>query len=89
VISTLVGVCLGTFLGAMIGELSGGREAAHAATVGVGAAKGRLMGTLAKVAIGGIMFLIALWVGFPHHFAVQKIPASTMPTTLRVAWNQL
>ena len=66
IISTLIGVCMGTFWGAMIGELSGGREAMDSAFVGVGAAKGRLLGTLAKLALGGIMFATVLVVGFPR-----------------------
>jgi len=85
IISTLIGVCLGTFLGAMIGELSGGREALDSAFVGVGAAKGRLLGTLAKLALGGIMFATTLVVGFPHpvHSATTpaRINAVTMPST--------
>jgi uncharacterized protein YqgC (DUF456 family) len=85
IIGTLIGVCLGTFLGAMIGELSGGREALDSAFVGVGAAKGRLLGTLAKLALGGIMFALTLVVGFPHHAAgttpPARISAVTMPST--------
>jgi uncharacterized protein YqgC (DUF456 family) len=82
VISTLVGVCLGTFLGALIGELSGGREFSHSAIVGVGAAKGRLMGTLAKVAIGGIMLAITLWIALPLPARAQKpIAPQLSPTT--------
>jgi len=88
VVSTLVGVCLGTFLGAMIGELSGGREFGHSAIVGVGAAKGRLMGTLAKTALGGVMMALTLWTALPLHGRAAATPAvinrpapSTAPTT--------
>jgi uncharacterized protein len=83
IISTLIGVCLGTFLGAMIGELSGGREALDSAFVGVGAAKGRLMGTLAKVALGGVMVAIIMVVGFPRPVRSASA-AGTTTTTIRV-----
>ena len=83
VVSTLVGVCLGTFLGAMIGELSGGREFGHSAVVGVGAAKGRLMGTLAKTALGGVMMALVLWTALPFHGRTSTPAATTrqVPTT--------
>ena len=84
IIGTLIGVCLGTFLGAMIGELSGGREAMDSAFVGVGAAKGRLMGTLAKVALGGIMFAMILVVGFPRPVHSTAIAPTTIPSTSSV-----
>ena len=47
----LPGILLGPFLGAAAGELSLGRELAHAARVGVGTWLGLLFGTLAKVAL--------------------------------------
>jgi uncharacterized protein YqgC (DUF456 family) len=84
-VSTLVGVCLGTFLGALIGELSGGREFGHSAIVGVGAAKGRLMGTLAKVAIGGIMLAITLWIALPLPSRTHKTSAPQLPPTTTTA----
>lgn len=80
VISTLVGVCIGTFLGAMVGELSGGREFGHSAIVGVGAAKGRLMGTLAKTALGGLMMGLTLWVALPVHGRATGGPAAPAAT---------
>ena len=47
----LPGLLLGPFLGAALGELSAGRELAHATRVGVGTWLGLLFGTLAKVAL--------------------------------------
>ena len=47
----LPGILLGPFLGAVIGELTAGRELAHATRVGVGTWLGLLFGTLAKVAL--------------------------------------
>jgi uncharacterized protein YqgC (DUF456 family) len=47
----LPGLLLGPFFGAVVGELSAGRELAHAARVGAGAWLGLLFGTLAKIAL--------------------------------------
>ena len=47
----LPGLLLGPFLGAVFGELSAGRELAHATRVGVGTWLGLLFGTLAKIAL--------------------------------------
>ena len=47
----LPGLLLAPFLGAALGELSAGRELAHATRVGVGTWLGLLFGTLAKVAL--------------------------------------
>lgn len=79
VISTLIGVLVGTFAGAMIGELSGGREVGHSAYVGFGAAGGRLLGTLTKLCLGGVMMIVTLWMAFPHN--VRSSVATTLPST--------
>jgi uncharacterized protein YqgC (DUF456 family) len=79
VISTLVGVLLGTFTGAMIGELSGGRDVGPSAYVGFGAARGRFFGTLAKLGLGGIMLATTLWMALPLTHTVRA--ASTQPAT--------
>jgi len=47
----LPGILLGPFLGAVTGELTTGRELAHATRVGVGTWVGLLFGTLAKIAL--------------------------------------
>lgn len=47
----LPGIVFGPFLGAAAGELTLGRELAHATRVGVGTWLGLLFGTLAKVAL--------------------------------------
>lgn len=81
VLSTLVGVCLGTFLGATIGELSGGRHVGHSALIGVSAAKGRLVGTFQKLGLGCIMFVIAMLVGLPVSRHKKPAPAIIAPST--------
>jgi uncharacterized protein YqgC (DUF456 family) len=47
----LPGILLGPFAGAVIAELSTGRELGHATRVGIGTWLGLLFGTLAKVAL--------------------------------------
>lgn len=78
--STLAGVCIGTFVGALIGELSGGRNVGRSALIGVGAAKGRLLGTLAKVALGGFMIVIAMWMALPIGGKPKIASPTTMPS---------
>jgi hypothetical protein len=90
ILSTLVGVCLGTFLGAMIGELAAGRHVGHSAWIGVGAARGRLVGTFVKFGFGVAMLILTLAVGFPvggsKPAKVSAKPVSTIaPTTMTVA----
>jgi hypothetical protein len=67
IISTIVGICLGSFLGAMLVELGGGEAASHSLRVGVGAAKGRFVGLVAKLGFGAVMFLVIAFKGFPIH----------------------
>jgi uncharacterized protein len=65
IVGTIVGVILGVFAGAALFELSGGRETGEAIGVGVGAAHGRFLGMLAKIAFAGIIFLVGTFAGFP------------------------
>jgi uncharacterized protein YqgC (DUF456 family) len=60
VIGTIIGACIGTFLGAAIMEMSGRMGTRQSIRVGYGAAKGRLYGTLIKLAVGVVMFFIML-----------------------------
>ncbi|HMB95823.1 MAG TPA: DUF456 domain-containing protein [Tepidisphaeraceae bacterium] len=64
IVSTIVGACLGAFIGAAVMELSD-RDFRHALRVGVGAAKGRFMGIVIKLAIGAMMFVIILIAALP------------------------
>ena len=64
-ILTIVGICIGSFVGAIIGELTVGREAAQLLRIGWGAAKGRLLGVVLKLAFGAAMFMLILIAGFP------------------------
>lgn len=90
VVGSIAGVVLGTFAGAALGELLAGTQVIGSLRVGVGAAKGRFLGTMAKLMFGVAILLIALWTALPIGGAAQPgqnaIPsgaaprASTLPT---------
>ncbi|HTL28697.1 MAG TPA: DUF456 domain-containing protein [Tepidisphaeraceae bacterium] len=92
IVAQIFGACLGAFLGAMIMELTD-KDVTHSLRVGVGAAKGRFMGILSKLAFGIIMLVIgaiaAIPIGAkrpaplaPNVPPTQMIPAATtVPTT--------
>jgi uncharacterized protein len=65
IVGTVLGICLGSFLGAAGVELLAGRETAGSLKIGWGAAKGRFMGIVTKVTIGVVMGVIILWRAFP------------------------
>lgn len=59
VIGSLIGACGGAFLGALGMELTTGRDMAASIRSGIGAGKGRLVGTVVKIATGGVIWLLA------------------------------
>lgn len=66
IVGTLVGACVGAGAGSLLGDKWAGRKWKAAFTSGTGAALGKLGGTLAKVAVAGVMWatsLFALFVG--------------------------
>jgi hypothetical protein len=65
IIGTLAGIILGTFLGAMAAEFIGGKDLGRSALVGVGAATGRFVGTLLKLASGCIILIVSLIAALP------------------------
>jgi uncharacterized protein YqgC (DUF456 family) len=83
VVSTIVGACLGAFIGAAVMELTD-KDFVHAMRVGVGAAKGRFMGIVVKLAVGIVMLLVmmiaALPVGGSAHPAL--LAPATAPTSI-------
>lgn len=81
-IGTLIGVCLGSFLGAMIAELTAGQEVGRSAMIGVHAAKGRFTGTLAKLALGCVMFVLVVVKGLPIGGARAAAPNIAAPQTV-------
>ena len=64
-ILSIVGVCVGSFVGASILEMFGDQNAVHSIRVGWGAAKGRFQGMILKLAIGIVMSLLILIAAFP------------------------
>jgi uncharacterized protein YqgC (DUF456 family) len=67
VLGTLCGILLGTFAGAMLLEVLGGKQIGRSALIGYGAARGRLVGSFVKFTIGCVIFLIAMIVAIPWH----------------------
>ena len=65
VLGTLAGVLIGTFLGAAGGELIAGKEVGSSVVIGGAATKGRLYGTLLKLAFGIVMFVVAMVTALP------------------------
>ena len=65
IVAQIVGVCVGTFLGAAVGELLAGKEVGGSLRVGAGAAKGRFLGTMAKLMFGVMILFIVLWTAMP------------------------
>lgn len=67
VLGTLLGAMLGAFLGAWVGEATGpaarGRD--HNLRAAFGAAAGKLGGTIAKLAIGVVMWVLLLRAALP------------------------
>lgn len=65
VVGTIAGACLGSFAGAFAIETAIGREYGDAATIGVGAAKGRLYGTILKLIFGVLILLVSAIAALP------------------------
>ena len=59
VIGSVLGACAGAFAGALAGELWGGRSVGDAVTIGRSAFISRLVGTVLKVAIGAVIWVVA------------------------------
>ncbi len=64
-VGTILGVCLGSFVGAAGMELLGGQESGKAMRIGWRATKGKVMGIVAKLVFGGVMFLLIAWTALP------------------------
>lgn len=82
-LSTIIGICLGSFAGAFGIEIVLGRPVKQSIQIGYGAAKGRLYGIVGKVAIGVMMFIIMLWTALPVHlWSSSAPPATSVPAAL-------
>jgi uncharacterized protein YqgC (DUF456 family) len=65
IVGTILGLGLGCFFGAAIVEWFGGGQAKKSIEVGIGAARGRAYGLIAKLIIGGAMLLLIIVMAFP------------------------
>jgi len=59
IVGSLLGACIGAAAGAWLFEFSAGRTHDDAVKSGVGAGVGRFKGTIAKLMVGGLMWMIA------------------------------
>jgi uncharacterized protein YqgC (DUF456 family) len=66
-VNAIIGICLGSFVGAFGVEFLMGTPMEQSFRIGFGAAKGRLTGIVGKVAIGSVMFVLTFFSGFPIH----------------------
>jgi uncharacterized protein len=64
ILGTLLGSALGAGLGAWVFELSSGKNRAQVARVGVSAGIGRFLGSVAKIALGLLIYLIVAVAAF-------------------------
>lgn len=81
-LGSIIGVIAGAFLGAGIVEICIHPDHCRAARIGMGAAKGRLLGMIAKTIFGIIMFLLAAFMALPLGGTPLPPPASsTQPAT--------
>ena len=88
VVGTIAGACAGSFAGAALVEILIDPNTGRAMTIGVGAAKGRLLGIIVKSGFGLAMLLFALFKCLPIHpnrptqgaLIPTPNPAATMPS---------
>ncbi len=82
VLGTLVGVCLGAFIGAAGGEAIRGGDANQSMKSGLGAAAGRLVGTVVKLGLGFVMVLVAAIAALPiDRGSAGAPPVASAPAT--------
>ena len=80
VVGTIIGACFGSFAGAFLVEAAIGRSREESMKIGFGAAKGRFMGIIAKLAFGIAMLVVALYAAFPT--GGTRGAAAPVPATL-------
>jgi uncharacterized protein YqgC (DUF456 family) len=84
IVSTIVGVCAGSFLGAMLMHIVAARDIPVSIRVGAGAAAGRFLGILVKLAFGAVMFVIIAWEALPIGGKPQPALTPAMSTPPRM-----
>lgn len=73
-VGTIIGACLGSFAGAFLIEVAIGRSHDESWKIGIGAAKGRFWGIIAKSGFGVAMLIVALYVAFPAGATTAAAP---------------
>ena len=86
IVGTIIGVCIGAFAGATLAQMTVASDVEHSARVGLGAAKGTLIGILSKLTVGCVIFAVAAGVALPTDKPATPpppaaLPAVTQPTT--------
>lgn len=79
VIGTIIGACIGVFVGALAAELTVRGDTEQSLAVGYGAARGKLIGILTKIAFSLLLLILAAILGFPHH---KAHPTATRPAAM-------
>lgn len=88
IVGTIIGACLGSFAGAFLIEVAIGRSHEESMRIGVGAAKGRFLGIIGKLAFGIVMLIVALYAAFPTGAAAPAPAALPGPATTPIPATQ-
>jgi uncharacterized protein YqgC (DUF456 family) len=83
ILGTIIGICLGSFVGAAGVEIVMGQPIVQSAKIGIGAAKGKLTGIVAKIVTGLAMFLLTLLAAFPVKCSTPQQTQITHSTTAK------
>ena len=88
IVGTILGVCIGSFVGATLAQMTVAKDVEHSTRVGLGAAKGTLIGILTKLSVGCVMFVVTAIIALPTDAAAPApapaagpaaLPATTQP----------
>ena len=83
IVGTIIGVCIGAFIGATLAQLTVKKDVEHSTRVGLGAAKGTLIGILSKLTVGCVIFLVTAIIALP--FGGDGTPASAAASATQPA----
>ena len=65
IVSTIAGICIGTFVGAAVAELYASHRPRAAIGAGWGAASARIWALAVKLVVGGLIFVTVAWTAWP------------------------
>jgi uncharacterized protein YqgC (DUF456 family) len=80
-VGTVIGAVIGAFAGAAVVELLIGKSVQQSMEIGVGAARGRILGMVSKTAIGAVMLIVAMAAAFPGCGPRRAPLPTTIPST--------